>query len=218
MGADLVFGAIFSLTVQLKLFGLVLVPLLLLRREWGKLFAGLFLLPILSVGGVALIHGIPFALSENQSWLASLGQSTDELLLSEQNVSMLGTYVKVFGLNIGKAAWVLSGCAYCVFLWKNRSRTVEWFRNWLLLGVAIFNPLVWSYWILYALPLFATRMKDFFGAFRRRNVGDRALFAFVALFLFFAFNGQHARWTWSGGIFLGLLFLAFATTKVRARA
>jgi hypothetical protein len=42
-------------------------------------------------------------------------------------------------------------------------------RDWLLFGVAVFNPLVWSYWILYALPLFSGLEPDFEGAFRRRS-------------------------------------------------
>jgi hypothetical protein len=213
---DLPFGILFSFVIQLKLFALVLVPLLLIRREWRKLGLGLFFLPLMSIGGVAIEHGLSFAISENHAWMTSLFQSTDELLLSVQNVAMLGIFSRYLGLGFGKVLWLSAGIGFCIFLWKNRERPVEWFQDWLLYGIAIFNPLVWSYWILFAISLFASRLSDFQGAFRRRSMRSRMIGALATLLIFAAFNGQHARWAWSGGIFLGLVLLGVATFRVRA--
>jgi hypothetical protein len=214
---DLPFGFLFSFAVQLKLFALILIPLLILRREWRKLGLGLALLPLLSIGGVAVEHGWTFALAENRAWIASLRDSTGVLLFDDQNVAALGTFGKILGATGGKIAWLIAGMAFAVYLWRNRARPVGWFRDWLLYAVAIFNPLVWSYWILYALPLFSSRLPDFEGAFRRRSRAARIYGGIAAFFIFFAFNGQHARWAWNGGIFVGLLFLAVAAGKVRTR-
>lgn len=213
---DVPFGLIFAFAVQLKLFSLVLVPLLILRREWRKAALGLLFLPVFSIGGVALVHGWEFALSENRAWIASLTGSTEGLLVSEQNVGALGFFMKSFGFEVGRILWLLLGAGFAFFLWRNRDRTSEWFRDWLLYAVAVFNPLVWSYWILFALPLFASRQRDFEGAFRRRSVATRIGGLAAAIFVFSAFNGQHARWAWSGGIFLGLVVLGIAASRVRA--
>ena len=216
LAEDLPFAAVFSLAVQLKLFALVLVPLLIFTREWRKLFFGLLFLPLMSIGLVAYSSGWEFAVAENRAWIASLFDSTDSLLLSEQNVGVLGVFGKIFGVGIGKAVWLASGVGFAIFLWRNRDRTVPWFRDWLLYGIAIFNPLVWSYWVLYTLPLFATRQIDFEGAFRRRSRGIRIFGLTAAFFTFLAFNGQHARWAWNGGILLGLILLGVVASRVRA--
>ena len=214
---DIPFATVFSLAVQLKLFAVVVLPLLVLRREWRKLALGLAFLPLLSVGGVAIEHGWRFAVAENRAWIASLSQSTDALLLSEQNVGALGSFGKAFGLGAGKLLWLALGAAFVAYLWKNRSRPVAWFRDWLLYAIAVFNPLVWSYWVLYALPLLASRLPDFEGAFRRRSFAWRTFGAVSALFIFAAWNGQHARWAWQGGIFVALILLGLASSRVRAK-
>ncbi|GEM_PF-2510269 len=212
---DVPFGVAFSIAVQLKLFAVIFIPLLIVRREWRKLLLSIFFLPFISLGGVALFHGWDFALSENRAWLASLSESTDALLLSEQNVAALGTFGKLLGLAMGKLLWLATGLGFAAFLWKNRDRPVEWFRDWLLFGIVVFNPLVWSYWILYALPMFASRLPDFEGAFRRRSPSAHFYGGVAATFIFFAFNGQHARWAWNGGIFIALVLMAMAVSKVR---
>lgn len=207
---DLKFAFLFSIAVQLKLFCLVLVPLLLLQKEWRKLGLGVFFIPLLSIGGVAVTHGFGFAFSENRAWIASLTESTDELLLSSQNVALLGTAVKVFGLFVGKSVWMISGLAFLFYLFKNRGRPIAWFRNRLLYSIAVFNPLVWSYWILFAIPLFTEKLKDF--SFPT-DLKSRALLGIGALFVFAAFNGQHATWAWNGGIFGALVLLGIVGFK-----
>jgi hypothetical protein len=214
---DLPFGFVFSFAVQLKLFAVILIPVLILKREWRKLGLGIIFLPLLSIGGVAVEHGWAFAWAENQAWLRSLTDSTDGLLLSDQNIAALGTFSKIFGLTLGKVLWLLAGGGFAAYLWKNRTKSIDWFRDWLLFAISVFNPLVWSYWILYAMPLLATRFPDFEGAVRRRSRNIRFYGPLAALFVFVAFNGQHARWAWNGGIFTGLALLGYGASRVRAR-
>lgn len=213
---DLPFGFLFSIAVQVKLFSFILIPVLIFRKEWAKLFSGLIFLPVLSLGGVALFHGWDFSLAENSAWLRTLFLSTDGLLVSEQNVGLLGTLAKTLGLVAAQGIWGLAGISFLVYLWKNRTRSVEWFRDILIYSVAIFNPLVWSYWILYALPLAGSKTPDFLGALRRRSPRERFFFVITAFFVFAAFNGQHARWAWSGGILCALILFGIAASRVRA--
>ncbi len=210
---DLAFAFIFSISIQLKLFCLILVPILLIQREWRKLALGLAFLPLLSIGGVAFTHGWDFAVNENIAWLRSLTESTDSLILSDQNVALLGISSRLLGVTLGKIVWALSGTVFLAYLIKNRGRPVEWFRNRLLFAISVFNPLVWSYWILFAMPVFFERLKEYSSP--RSPVG-RGVLAFGTAITFAAFNGQHAKWAWQGGIFAGLLFLG--TYEVLSRS
>lgn len=201
---DLLFALFFSLAIQLKLFCLILIPLLLIQREWRKLALGFLFLPLLSIGGVAASHGLGFALSENVEWIKSLTQSTDELILSDQNVGLLGSGGKILGLFLGKSLWFIFALIFFAYLIRNRGRSIEWFRNRLLYAVAVFNPLVWSYWILFAAALFFERVRDL--SFPQ-DYRYRVLLVLGGIFTLAAFNGQHARWAWNGGIFFGLVWV-----------
>ncbi len=215
---DLGFGLLFSFAVQLKLFSLVIIPVLLFRREWRKFALGVLMLPILSLGGVALAHGPQFALSENREWLRSLATSTDELVISAQNAGLLGTLARAFPwgeLVVAKALWIAMGTAFLVFLWRNRIRGVGWFRNQLLLVIAVFNPLVWSYWILFSFPLAVRASELFPRTWHGSGSAGRTALAVGAGIVFFAFNGQHANWAWNGGILFGLIFVWFLARDER---
>jgi hypothetical protein len=201
---DLLFGLLFSLAVQLKLFCLVLIPVLLLRKEWRKLALSALMLPLLAIGGVALHSGWDFALAENRAWLATLSGSTDELVASEQNVAVLGAAAKALGIGAGKIVWIALGAGWVGWLVRNRTWRVERVREWALGTVALFNPLVWSYWILYLIPVVSAVIErskpGLLGKrLRIRKWMPALLFAGVAL------KSQHARWAWNGGILAGVI-------------
>jgi hypothetical protein len=215
----LLFALLFSFAVQLKLFALILVPVLLLRREWSKLALGIALLPALSIGGVALYSGVDFALAENAAWVRSLSASTDELLVDPQNVAILGTFGKLLGLTAGKALWLVAGAAFFVYLFRSRVRPVRWIRNRSFAAIAFLNPLVWSYWILFLVPLAVEIIQDrkLASADLDLRRGPRSWFHFIViLFVFGAFASQHAKWAWNGGILIGMALLtAFAQRPAR---
>jgi hypothetical protein len=199
------FAVLFSFAVQLKLFALILVPVLVLRREWAKLAASLVFLPLLSIGGVALHSGLDFALAENANWIRSLTASTDELLVDAQNVAILGTASKLFGLSVGKFLWLASGIAFLVFIAKGKDRPADWIRNRAFAAIAFLNPLVWSYWILFLVPLAAEILRDPPVALWKKR---RWALAAAALYVWFAFMSQHAKWAWNGGILVAMALVA----------
>lgn len=212
---DVLFGVIFSLAVQLKLFSLVLVPVLLLLGEWRKLGIGLLLLPVFSMGGVAIFSGWDFAIGENQAWLRTLMASTDELLLDEQNVGLLGSFGKILGLFLAKGVWGLGGFAFVFLLYRWRDRSVAWIRNRAIAAIAVLNPLVWSYWILFLVPLAGEIFSSdrFWKKHDPRRGGGGVLRAFALLFVLAAFLSQHARWAWNGGIFCAIAYLVWTAAE-----
>lgn len=218
LSRDLGFGFLFSFAVQLKLFSLVLLPLLIFRREWRKLAFGGLMLPVLSIGGVAANHGWEFALSENQEWLRSLATSTDELILAAQNVGLLGVLARNLpgpGLILAKGVWLTVGAGFLLYLWMHRVRSIGWFRDQLLFVIAVFNPLVWSYWILFAFPLSIRAIPGFREQWARSSTAIRIWIVTSIGFVVAAFNGQHARWTWAGGILLALFLVWNSAARER---
>ncbi|HET8939171.1 MAG TPA: glycosyltransferase family 87 protein [Polyangiales bacterium] len=161
-------GAAWAFAVQWKLYALVLGPLWLLRRRWA-VFAGAITFTVLSLGAaLAAVHGGDFALQENISWLRSLTASSEELLISQYNVSALGIFGKwglSAGLGFGAWAyvlWLMLAAAWgLILLWSERdaamrgkSYLVFWSTSWAWAGIVLLNPLVWPYWLMFCLPLF----------------------------------------------------------------
>jgi hypothetical protein len=163
-------GASWALAVQWKLYALVLGPLWLLRRR-PMVFAGAIALTALTLGGVlSLAHGPQFALAETQRWLASLTQSSEELLISTYNVSLLGILGKWSGALRGWAygIWLLVAAPWgIVQLWAERDASrdpaparVFWSASWAWAGIVLLNPLVWPYWLILCVPLFLCYVRD----------------------------------------------------------
>ena len=158
-------GAAWALAVQWKLYALLLAPLWLLRRR-AAVFAGAVAITLLTLVAVpALVHGWTFAVSEDLRWLASLTDSSQALLVSRYNVSLLGVLGKAadaFGLSLGVWAyliWVavlITGLSTVV--WAERRNPdrlpLFWSASFSWALVAVVNPLVWPYWQLLAAPLF----------------------------------------------------------------
>lgn len=158
-------GVAWGLAVQWKLYALLLAPLWLLRRR-AAVFAGAVAVTLLTLGAaLGIAHGWSFAVAENMRWLGSLTVSSQTLLVSEYNVSVLGVLGKAadaFGLPF--AVWpyviwlglLIAGLGVLVSAERRNSdpRSVFWAASFAWALVAVVNPLVWPYWQLLAAPLF----------------------------------------------------------------
>ena len=143
-----------TLAIQCKLYCVVGVFFLGIRKEWRKLLqVGAFTL-LLTFCVPALFHGLDFSSQEGLRWFAALFSSSNELLDGYENVSVLGVASKVLG--IGQSSQVLW------FIAASVSFGIFWLRPlpshlaypYLFLFIILFNPLSWPYWILWAaLPL-----------------------------------------------------------------
>jgi hypothetical protein len=158
-------GAAWGLAMQWKLYALLLAPIWLMRRR-AAVFIGAVVVTLLTLGAaLTLAHGWSFAVSENMRWLGSLAASSQTLLVSEYNVSVLGVLGKAaraFGLPF--AVWpyviwlglLIAGLG--VLVWVERSNpdplSMFWSASFAWALVAAVNPLVWPYWQLLAAPLF----------------------------------------------------------------
>jgi hypothetical protein len=123
---------------------------------------------------------------------------------------------KLFGTTVGKVIWLASGSAFLVYLAKHQGQSADWFRNRSFAAIALLNPLVWSYWILFLVPLAGEILQDTKLDWKkldaRRNRGGpvlifTALGFLAALYVLLAFASQHAKWAWNGGILLAMILV-----------
>lgn len=219
-------GVAWAIAVQWKLYALVLAPLWLLRGRW-QVWLGAAAATLFTLFGVqALVHGPEFALAENGRWLQSLSASSEELLVSQYNVSalgILGKWGQHFGLSFGAwayALWFGLGLAWAaVLLWAEREAKRRdapylhfWSASWAWCGVLVLNPLVWPYWLLLCVPLFLAYITE-----ASWRVRDWALWLVLALF-------ASANWlqnqpiVHAGGSFVAvLIWLYDAQRRARSR-
>jgi hypothetical protein len=164
----LAIGVAWGLAVQWKLYALVFGPLWLLRRR-PQVFVGALLVTAVTLCGIqSLAHGWSFAIAENVRWLQSLTASSEELLVSQYNVSLLGTlgkWSRHFGGSLGAwayAIWLAVALAWgAALVWAEREAAaravpflVFWSAGWAWSAILLLNPLVWPYWLTLSVPLF----------------------------------------------------------------
>jgi hypothetical protein len=188
-------GAAWAFAIQWKLYALVLGPVWLLRKRWS-VFAGAIVFTIASLGGaLTLAHGSDFAWQENVRWARSLTASSEELLISQYNVSALGVLGKwgqYVGVPFGAwayALWLMIACAWgLMLLWTERRAQersapylVFWSTSWAWAGIVLLNPLVWPYWLTFCLPLYLAYVHEH--SLERGRRPDVVFVAVVTLFL-----------------------------------
>lgn len=161
-------GMAWGFAVQWKLYAVLLGPLWLFRRR-PAVFGGAIASTLLTLGAaMAIAHGPAFALEENLRWFQSLTASSQELLISQYNVSILGVLGKaarVIGIPFGAWAYLIWIAVLALGLlalaWGEQaaaesSDPLRWFwpASFIWAAIAVVNPLVWPYWQLLTLPLF----------------------------------------------------------------
>lgn len=192
-GAGLAIGALWAFAIQWKLYALILGPIWLLRRR-PYVWLGALGFSVLSLYGVlALAHGSAFAIAENERWVRSLLASSEELLISQYNVSALGIFGKwsrALGVPFGTWAylvWALLLGVFCVSLFFAERSAAQrdqpflrfWSASWAWAFITVLNPLVWPYWLLLCVPLFLSYVAE---TTLRSPTPDRTFLVVCALF------------------------------------
>ncbi len=142
-----------SIAIQFKLFALLAFPFLVFRREWKWVAICLLEILLCSWCVPALVSSPAFASSEFSSWLTHLFSSTQDLMSSRYNASLLGALLKA-GLPsvLATGLWALGVLTFFGFQFRWKDRDVLESAAWTLLAIVVLNPLVWSYWSVFALP------------------------------------------------------------------
>ncbi len=181
---DFFAGFLWGLGAAMKPYGLIFAPYLLLKRRWTALASGAFFLAA-SLLLPGLFYGFSGNLIVHKEWVASLSRSTPPLLVSQDNVSLLGALSKWLGPS-GTAAAVygavlsLLALAMLIVLWRGTrlSRPIPLEAGLLLLFIPLLSPLGWDYTFLsavLAVSVLVHRFSSFGPAWRALLILDFAL-------------------------------------------
>ena len=221
-------GLAWGLAIQWKLYALVLAPLWLLRRRL-HVATGAVAVTLLTLGpALALAHGWQFALDENARWLRSLTASSEQLLISQYNVSALGIVGKWMGAtggplpSVASVVWAALAIVWAAGLWwaeREASRSSQpallfWSASWAWAGVVVLNPLVWPYWLLLCVPLFAAYVSEALAGGLR---ADLRFWVVCALFALMNWAQNDAVVHRGGSLLAVLLLLGDALLRARTR-
>jgi hypothetical protein len=226
--AGFAIGVAWGLAIQWKLYALVLAPLWLLRRR-AQVWVGAVCVTLVTLLLIlSLVHGWEFAIAENVRWLQSLTSSSEQLLVSQYNVSALG----ILGKWSAHAGGSLAGWTYAVWavlalgwvvalVWAERAAEkhgsrflVFWSAAWAWAGIVVLNPLVWPYWLLFCAPLFLAYLSEATSS----GLGAAGLRFWLVCGVFALMNwAQNYPVVHRGGSLLAVLLLLI-DALVRARA
>ena len=157
-GRELMAAALFVLTIAIKPYGALLLPVVLVRRQPLNTVAtgiGVLLLLVLPVP----LYGLTGTMDLHRTWFRTITESTAPNLLNPDNVSLASMYAKWFG--VGALAAVLATLtglllAIGVVMVFLRRRSVPFPEglegSLLLLLIPLLSPQGWDYVLLIATP------------------------------------------------------------------
>ncbi|HEU4689715.1 MAG TPA: glycosyltransferase family 87 protein [Vicinamibacterales bacterium] len=157
-GRELVAAALLVLTIAIKPYGALLLPVALVRRQPLTTVAtgiGVLLLLVLPVP----LYGLTGTIDLHRSWYRTITESTAPNLLNPDNISLASMYAKWLG--IGTFAVVLAtltglalaGGVMMVFLRRRSVSFPEGLEgSLLLLLIPLLSPQGWDYVLLIATP------------------------------------------------------------------
>jgi len=212
--AALWMGSALALAVSIKLYCVVAIPILLLRREWGVLLCATIAFFAINILGVAAWSGLPFALAEFSAWSRTLFASSSELLFSEYNVSLLGTVGKL-SRPLAYACWAAVAIVFLLLLARfSRSRPALLQLPLVLGAIVLLNPLCWPYWSLFTFPAIfwlALRLSALSSTARVTLIAAAVPLAAIGCAQDYPFARAWATCLSSTAIFLFFSFFAFVS-------
>jgi alpha-1,2-mannosyltransferase len=157
-GREMLAAALLVATIAIKPYGVLLLPLLLVRRRGATTVAtiiGVWLLLLLPVP----LYGLVGTIDLHHSWWQTVTETTAPNLLNPDNVSLASMYAKWLGMGAWSAALatasafaVLGGVAI-VFLRRRPVPFPEGLEgSLLLLLIPLLSPQGWDYVLLIATP------------------------------------------------------------------
>jgi alpha-1,2-mannosyltransferase len=158
MGRELLAATLLVLTIVIKPYGALLLPVVLVRRQPLTTVAtgiGVLLLLLLPVP----LYGLTGSMDLHRSWFQTVTESTAPNLLNPDNVSLASMYAKWLGVGTMAAVLAtltgvaLAGGVVIVFLRRHSVEFPEGLEgSLLLLLIPLLSPQGWDYVLLIATP------------------------------------------------------------------
>lgn len=221
-GREAAAGLLWGLATALKPYGVIFLPYFLLKKKWLSAAAGTAVLG-LSLILPAVSYGFSGNLAIHKEWIQSLSRSTPGLLVSQDNISLLGFLSKWFGVSVAAAALfgllTITLAVLTVFVLRKGSALAcpEFLEiALLLLFIPLLSPLGWDYTFLSALPAVSLLVARFRIFSRPARILLGIDFGLIALTLY-DLMGRSLYALFMAGSVLTICFLAAALALVYLR-
>jgi Glycosyltransferase family 87 len=155
---EILAAALLVLTIAIKPYGVLLLPVLLARRQKATIVAtaiGVWLLLLLPVP----LYGLAGTVGLHQSWWQTVTETTAPNLLTPDNVSLASMYAKWLGMGglsmklATASSFALLGWVVIVFFRRQSVSFPEGLEgSLLLLLIPLLSPQGWDYVLLMATP------------------------------------------------------------------
>lgn len=147
-------GVLWGIASALKPYAIIFFFYFLIKKKWKALIYGIVIL-LLSLFIPSLFYGLKGNIRVNQEWISTLSQSTPHLLDSQDNISIIGLFMKwtgsqkissyaAFGLITTLALLVL----ILVLKGKGEKEAPVLDSSMLLILIPLISPLGWDYTLL----------------------------------------------------------------------
>lgn len=203
---DLVAALMFAFAIQLKLYALIAVPIFVFRKRIFFLIATTVWIAATTLGFLAWQRGWEASLAENAAWISTLTHSTEGLIQDFSNISVFGWVARIAGG--GGSVVVGAGLilAYVYHEWRNRSGDLKDSYTRFLAAIVVFNPLVWTYWVLFLIPRALRNSDELLDRLKTSRV-ELALFGLTAI----SFQMQHSKWNAAYAMFPAICLFLWLT-------
>ncbi|RYZ86692.1 MAG: DUF2029 domain-containing protein [Proteobacteria bacterium] len=207
---DVIAALGFALAIQLKLYSLIAVPVFLFRKRGLLLILTMVWIVATTLGVLTLQRGWDAAWTENLAWLATLTQSTGQLITDYSNISILGWVARLTHPLVGAVVTFSVILSYVVLEWRLRERPLFQTYPRFLAAIVVLNPLVWTYWVLFLIPLVISGSEQLI---RRIQTSRGALAGLIGVMI--SFQMQHSRMNAAYAMFPAVIFLLWLTRPTK---
>ncbi len=145
-------GILWGLTAALKPYTLIFFFYFMIKKKWIVIISGIIIL-LASLIIPSFFYGIQGNLKVHQEWLSTLSKSTPMLLDSQDNISIIGFFMKWTGSQkISVYAWLgaiaLLAFVFLFLVLKGGKNASILDSSMLLILIPLISPLGWDYTLL----------------------------------------------------------------------
>jgi hypothetical protein len=151
---DIYAGLLWGLATALKPYALIFLPYFLLKKKWKSLLSGVGFLFFAILIPVAF-YGFRGSIILLKEWISTLSRSTQALLASQDNISIIAFFMKWTGnrnISILLSGLVIAILAFLVLTVVLKGRKIDRASvlecSILLILIPLISPLGWDYTLL----------------------------------------------------------------------
>ncbi len=145
-------GGLWGLSTALKPYGLVFFFYFLIKKKWAVAISGIIIL-LASLLLPCFFYGLDGNIRVHQEWVSTLSQSTPALLDSQDNISIVGFFMKwttnqKISVYASLGLMILLAFSFLFLVLRGKKQAPVLDSSMLLILIPLLSPLGWDYTLL----------------------------------------------------------------------